>query len=436
MKRLLNHAARVEKFFRRLCKNRAFQFWEAPDPRQKGKVKHSIDSVIRGLLGGLLGNQPTLRQLEEHCGSGSLLDSRKRISDTTLHGMASRLDEGYLVKKLVAQVKHFNRKKMIRGADLPFSAIAIDGKNQGTLSHDAGGRAQSRSSKSAEKWDAQCDRGGGQYVTPVLRATLISSEQRLAMYQMPVPPETGEAAVFTDFITQIDEAYGRTGLIDVVTADAGMCSLENADAVEAQNLTYVFGLKGNQKSLHEAAQVLLLGKAAEQAPEAQTSWEKAHGTEIRRQLWRTPELQGFGNTVGTWEHLRQGWLVRQTTRNKMGQKCVEDRYFVTNMLPGRATPKQMLALIRAHWRIENDTFNSLDVQWKEDSTPWCAKGSALWALGLLRLMAYNIMQHLRRCHLRRRTGTLAETALLAWRDVFGAVITMMTLIAARENATG
>lgn len=435
MRSLLSHAARVEKFLRRLVKNRAFQFWDAPEPRQISKVKHSIESIIRGLLGGLLANQPTLRRLEAHCGSGSLLDSSKQISDTTMHEMVPRLDESYLLQKLVAQVKHLHRKKMVKRPDLPFSAIAIDGKNQGTLSHDAGGRAQSISAKGAEKWAVQSHAAAGQYVCPVLRATLISSEQRLAMYQMPVPAETGEAAVFADFLNQLEAAYGRTDLIDVITGDAGLCSLNNADAVAAKNLTYVFGLKGNQKSLLEAAQGFLQEKAAGHPPEAQTPWEKAHGTQIKRQLWRTRELQNFTNTVGTWTHLQQAWLVRQKTRSESGVEVIEDRYFVTNMAPGYATPKQMLTLIRAHWRIENDTFNSLDVQWGEDSMPWCAKGCAVWVLGLLRLMAYNIMQHLRRCHLRPKTGTITEMACLTWRDVFAAIITMMTLIASRRYAS-
>ena len=52
-------------------------------------------------------------------------------------------------------------------------------------------------------------------------------------------------------------------------------------------------------------------------------------------------------------------------------------------------------LVRDHWSIENNVYNSLDLQWREDSAPWCTKGQAIWALGLLRVVGYNVAQLLR-----------------------------------------
>lgn len=87
----------------------------------------------------------------------------------------------------------------------------------------------------------------------------------------------------------------------------------------------------------------------------------------------------------------------------------------------------MLTLVRAHWRIENDAFNSLDMRWKEDLGPWCRTGAGLWILSLLRCMAYNLTQHLRRCHLRNKTGTRTQTAIMPWASVFEAVAMSVTL---------
>jgi hypothetical protein len=55
--------------------------------------------------------------------------------------------------------------------------------------------------------------------------------------------------------------------------------------------------------------------------EAATDWERVHGTQIRRELFRTAEIAGFDD----WPHLRQAWLVRQTTRPRDGTETVDCR---------------------------------------------------------------------------------------------------------------
>jgi hypothetical protein len=190
----------------------------------------------------------------------------------------------------------------------------------------------------------------------------------------------------------LHEAYGRSGMIDIIDADAGLISLANADWVDRLGYGYVFGLKGNQAELFAEATALLEPLAASQPPEAETAWESRNGKQIRRRLWRTGQMQGFENSVGCWSHLRQTWLVRQETRSKNGSVETEDRYFVSSLLWNYLKPAQILLLVRGHWGIENDAYNSLDQQWLEDSGPWCTQGNAVWALGLLRLMAYNLVR--------------------------------------------
>jgi len=96
----------------------------------------------------------------------------------------------------------------------------------------------------------------------------------------------------------------------------------------------------------------------------------------------------------------------------------EDRYFVSSLLWNYLKPAQILLLVRGHWGIENDAYNSLDQQWLEDSGPWCTQGNAVWALGLLRLMAYNLVQYLRKRRLRRKDKTGAWMSPMCWRTVF------------------
>jgi hypothetical protein len=383
--------------------------------------------MLGALLVGFLGNEKTLRDVEQRSTAAGPLGQQKGggLSDTALYELLPRVDETYLVGKLVQQMRQMNRDKMLRDVGLPCGMAAVDGKNLATLKHDAGGRAHHRSSETVEKWR---DQGEGHWLVPVVRCTLVSAAQKPCIYQQAVPPGTGESAVFTQVVDALDAHYGRSGLIELFSGDAGLCSLGNADHVHDAGYLYMFGLKGNQKELFEAAQVALYAKADQWAPDAQTGWEKRGATDIQRQLWRTGELQGFENTVGVWDHLQQAWLVRQTTRDASGSiLSVEDRFFVSSAPWKRFTPTEIIRLVRAHWGIENDTFNSLDMQWLEDHGAWCTKGNAVWVLGLLRLMAYNLAQHLRRCHLSLKKDDRTPGDPVPWRRLFEVIRTALTL---------
>ena len=99
-----------------------------------------------------------------------------------------------------------------------------------------------------------------------------------------------------------------------------------------------------------------------------------------------------------------------------------DRFFLTSVLWNYLKPQEILTLVRRHWGIENDCFNSLDMQWREDDAPWCTQGNAIWTLGVLRLMAYNFVQYLRKRRLRRKDANGQWKSPMAWRKVFKLIV--------------
>ena len=238
--------------------------------------------------------------------------------------------------------------------------------------------------------------------------------------------------MFPAMVDKLCEAYGRSGMLDVIDGDAGLTSLGNADYVNNQNLGYIFGLKGNQPDLFAEAKALLLPMTRMQEPEIETPWERRCGKRIRRKLWRTNEMAGIENSVGKWTHLRQTWLIRQETQNSSGDIETEDRYFITSLLWNYLKPSQILLAVRNHWAVENDTFNSLDLQWREDSGPWCTKGTAVWTLGLLRLMAYNTAQLLRRRRLRKKNDDGSFKSPMSWRSLFKEIESALRLNVDKE----
>lgn len=342
------------------------------------------------------------------------------VSDTTLDTELRRLDDGYLTQKLVLQVRAMHRSKMLKPFGLGFGVVTIDGKNLATLSHNANQTGHERSVET-EKWvkgNKRATGGDEYYLMPALRATLISAEAKPCIHQKRLPIGTGESTSCRQFVQDLHQAYGRSGMFEVLDFDAGLVSLTTADYINELGYGYVFGLKGNQPELYAEAQRLFVPKTIEQDPEIQTERERRGGKVIRRKLWRTDEMRGYENSVGNWTHLRQTWLVRQETVDAGGKPEVEDRYFISSLPWNRLKPHQILTLVRGHWGVENDTFNSLDLQWKEDSAPWCTKGRAVWALGVIRLMAYNVVQYLRKRRLRRNRQDGTNPELTSWRQMF------------------
>lgn len=396
----------------------------APDPREAHKVDHPMAAILWSFELALTSNQPTLRDAEEMTESLGRW-ARKLvpapISDTTLDTEARRLDADYLRERLVLRIRGLQRNKMLNPVGLPCGVATVDGKNLATLDHDAGGTGHKRSSDN-EKWHLskaeEATRGQGYFLMPALRATLTSAESKPCIYQLPLPVKTGESTAFPRFLEDLKRAYGHGWLFDIIDADAGLTSLGNADLVVAAGWQYVLGLKGNQPELFTEAQNLLVPLTRSTKPEVQTPWESRDGKLIRRSLWRTAEMAGIENSVGKWTHLCQTWLVRQETREPGKPIEVEDRYFLTSLPWDSLSPAQILLLVRNHWAVENDCFNSLDLQWHEDAGRWCTKGTAVWGLGIIRLMAYNTAQLLRRRRLRKKRDDGKWRAPMSWRSLF------------------
>jgi len=413
--------ARVQKFLQRRLTKRRGLFSALQDQRQEGKSRHTLAAIASALLLGLVSNRRTLRDVEtltkDLSGAWRKLVPHS-ISDTTLDTVLRSLRHEQLQDALVSLNRELRRGNLMKpNPGLPISLVVVDGKNLATLDHDADGTAQPRGSAN-EKWQGRAPTGSSYWLAPALRACLASTEARPCLLQMPLLPTTNETASFKAFLKSLREHYGRSEILDVLSMDAGLMSLSNADAIANADLRYIFGLKSNQSELFCEAKQLLETLATRELPEAESSWERRGSSTIRRQLWRSGELRGFTNSVGPWTHLEQVWLVRQTTRDKHGRIAIEDRYFASSIPWDELAGWQILSCVRLHWAIENDVFNSLDLQWREDSAPWCTRGTAVWALGVLRAIAYTLVQCMRRRNCRRKRGRHSWHEPLPWRTLF------------------
>lgn len=387
------------------------------DPRRR-KGRYTLASVWRTMVMGLCAMLQSARKAEEVF-RGQRGRVFSRIGRTALADLVSRLCPEEVRAVLRRGIHAEHRRKALRPNGLPVGVVAIDGKTNWT---------------GPEKVNEYCQRShlDDKDKTPywmfrVVRAVLVSAAAKVCIDQAPIPAETNDMGVFKDFFLKLVKEYGRSSLFEIVTADAGFCSLANATLVNRKDYSYVFGLKGNQPDLHEQAQRILLPLAESTPPQAETEWEPEKGRKVKRRFWRTRELAGWLD----WTHLRQVWLVRKVRLEDDGSETfIEDRFFITNLPVNRLTVSDCLEVVRRHWGIENDCFWTLDTQWKEDAGLWVRKGNGLLICSLVRMIAYNLVVTLREVHAKAE-----HWRKKTWQGIAGLVL-MYILVASMATERG
>jgi len=410
------------------------------EQRDRRGRRRGLASLLHGIFAGLVACCLSLREVEELSEELLIWDSEfgrpaGRIPDTTMGEALAKLDWQDMVAPLVEQVRDMNRKGELKPEGLP-SVATVDGKDLAALNHDADGYGLMQKTDDGVVWRVR-----------VLRSVLSSAVAKPCIGQLPCKGREGEITAFIPFATWLDETYGRYGLFEILDVDAGFLSKKVFRFVD-QELQYGFvaGLKKNQPDLFKEAQRVLLPMWKTGEPEAETLWEAYQGKQIRRRLYRTAALDGY---LG-WKNLRQVWLVVQETR-ELADPCLkgkknlrqdakwkpsqyEFRYFAVNLPWNRMTPHQIIQLVRNHWAIENDENHAADVQWKEDRPAWCGAGRAVLALGMLRMLAYNLVQHLRKRHLLRHHPRTNTTSPWEWQPMFRLVREALVGLAHQEEA--
>jgi hypothetical protein len=420
---------RVQKFLDRHLQSPAWQWRDIGDPRGKRGQRWELKDLLSAAFAGLLAGCATLRDVEllsAEMGAMGRQYVQERVPDTTLWDLfsgqrrrhrkndsgATRVsaEPGEVVKRplqaddfrrqLRRQVRAMWRSKCLEPQHLPCGVVSVDGKGLGALEHDAEGTAQK----------GHRNDGSPYWLARVLRAALVSAPGTPLLDQLPIGAKTNEMGMFAGFFDEVQHAYDP--LFEIVTTDAGMTSKANAGRVHAANKGYVMALKDNQPELLTEAK-RLFRPLLRQLPCAESS-ERYRGKTVHRRLYRTAEIAGYHG----WKHLRQVWLVEQDTVDDNGSHQKDQRFFLTNLHVGRLSSAQVLTLIRMHWRIEDDCFWSLDMQWHEDALPWCTVGPAVEILGLMRIMAYNLVQLARTRTLRPRGPNGQHLPLPSWRSLF------------------
>jgi Transposase DDE domain len=383
---------RSQHLLRRILRKPAWDFSRfVCDPRQAKGRRWKFPTLMQAVWWGFLTNRRSLRAVESltECGFD------QRIPDSTLYdfvGQFSGEDVADLRRQLHAQVRTDWRSKSLEPVGLPCGVVAVDNKTLWT-----GPVAQ------AHDPHAQVVHPPHQPAYAQVRAVrtvLLSAASQPAIDQVAIRADTNEGGMFPEVLQELEATYAA--LIEIYSLDAGFCSQANARLIAEAQKGYILGLKGNQPELYREAERVL---GSQRQPEQSSAWEPYQGDQLRYHLYRTTEMEAYLD----WSHLKQVWRVeKEICKGKTGQIEREHRYYLTNLHVGRLKPEQILYIVRAHWAIENHCNWTMDVIWDEDSKVWCGQGVGIQVLGLLRLMAYNVVSLLRSRYLRTRDHTRAE----------------------------
>lgn len=411
---------RIARFLRK--RGNIPDFSTVKDARKRRGRRWTLPSLLNAVFIGMVGLETSLRGVERLTrdldGCRRHFGIRRRVPDSTLTRLLSKhRDEAGLRQALIGQIRHAERNKALDPVRLPINLVAVDGQTLWC------------SDKQIDDPACQAmtqDDGTTYYRLHTLHAVLVSAASQPCIDQLLVRGKTNEMGEYINFIDRLVATYGRAhDRLELIANDAGMTSAANAKHTNGLSLGYLMGVKENQPTLLREAERLCGSGAHKQAGhvcEVATPWERYRGARIRRELFRSRDIEGWPE----WESARQIWRVKQTTEHDDGEVVVENRYFVTNLPWGRLSGEQILAVVRAIWGVENGCHWSLDVVMKQDRRCWCTGGNAQRMLSWLRLMAYNALRLLKDRYLRsdkshampwddvRRRLTKALTDARAW----------------------
>ena len=123
-------------------------------------------------------------------------------------------------------------------------------------------------------------------------------------------------------------------------------------------------------------------------PPAHTDLDKGHGRVEMRAIWTSTALNGYlaFPAVGQVFCLRRTTTVVATAATR-----TETVYGVTSLPPAQVTPAQLLALVRAHWTIENRLHWVRDVTFDEDRSQ-VRRGAGPQVMATLRNLAISLLR--------------------------------------------
>lgn len=318
---------------------------DVPDPRSKRGRRHDWTFLLAILCGALLCGHTSVRGIAQwafhhaHEIFEALQPKRRSVpSASTFYRVLRKID----VDELELHLSIFTN--------------ALDAEDQATGIVYGPGQTPLR----GQSIDGKEVRGASKQGEPLMLVSLVRHASAAVLAQRTVDCKTNEITVAPELLA------GRDLTGTVTTMDALLTQRQIAEQILAQNGDYLMVVKRNQPSLHEAIELLFSSPPLPASADEYQSYSYAnpgHGRIERRTLESSTALNDYLDWPQIGQVLRR---TRRSIRTKTGEISEHITYAVTSLDRRRALPKQIEALWRAHWTIENSLHYVRDESMGED----------------------------------------------------------------------
>jgi predicted transposase YbfD/YdcC len=181
----------------------------------------------------------------------------------------------------------------------------------------------------------------------------------------------------------------------IVVVDALLTQEAIATALVEAGADYVMPVKGNQSGLQQELQQLFAGPLPQNwQPHVAESYAIGHG---RRELRRLTVVAPPPGERLDWGRARQYFFLERWREVGGAAESRTVVYGVTSLSRKQAGAERLLALVRAHWQIENRAHWVRDTLFREDESR-SSKAKLVQVLGGLRCAALTLLHCSRRSH--------------------------------------
>ena len=341
------------------------QFSQIDDPRQEGKVDHSLSKIFVITLTATLAGADNWTAIVEFAKPreewlSSLVDMSNGIpSHDTLERVFSLINPIQFQKSFIEWVQDIiaTTQKNI-SITLP-SVVAVDGKTL-RRSHDK------TSGKSAiHMVNAWC------------------SQSNLILGQLKTAEKSNEITAVPELLKLLD-IEGR-----LVTADAMSCQKTMADTCVEQGADYLLAVKGNQPTMQGEIENHLESRKPKVYKRPSIDFfkteEKSRDRDEIRRCWVTL-ADNVVSKVADWSGLKTIARV-ESERTYKGETSFEQRYYICSKV---LSAEAILHASRSHWGVESMHW-ILDVGFNEDANR-TRKGHAAENLAVMRQLTLNVLR--------------------------------------------
>lgn len=344
---------------------------DVPDPRSVRGRQYEWTFLLTIVCSAVLCGHTSVRAMAQwafhhaHEILAALQPQRRNVpSASTLYRILRTID----VVDLELRISHFT------------SALDADDKVTGVVK----GPGQTR--LRGQAIDGKEVRGAGKQGAPLMLVSLVRHESAAVLAQRAVDSKTNEITVAPDLLA------GRDLRGTVTTMDALLTQQHLAKQILDQKGDYLMVVKRNQPTLYEAIDLVFASPplpAHRHEYRCYSYTNPGHGRIERRTLESSTALNGYLDWPKVGQVLRR---TRRTTNTKTGERSEHVTYAVTSLDRRRALPKQLEALWRAHWTIENDLHYVRDESMGEDRST-LRSGNAPHAMAALRNALLTLLRY-------------------------------------------